>query len=130
MNCAVRYYSRSGNTKLVADEIARSLDIKAVSVDDSASKLNKPVDVLFIGGALYAYGIDQHLKSYLKEIDAKNVKKAAVFSTSWISKHAIEVIKEELKQKGIQVADEVFYVRGKANDTQIKEAHQFAKKML
>ncbi|MST88685.1 flavodoxin [Sharpea azabuensis] len=130
MNCAVRYYSRSGNTKLVADEIARSLDIKAVSVDDSAGKLNKPVDVLFIGGALYAYGIDQHLKSYLKEIDAKNVKKAAVFSTSWISKHAIEVIKEELKQKGIQVADEVFYVRGKANDTQIKEAQQFAKKML
>lgn len=130
MNCAVRYYSRSGNTKLVADEIARSLGIKAVSVDDPASKLNKPVDVLFIGGALYAYGIDQHLKSYLKEIDAKNVKKAAVFSTSWISKHAIEVIKEELKQKGIQVADEVFYVRGKANDTQIKEAQQFAKKML
>lgn len=130
MNCAVRYYSRSGNTKLIADEIARSLDIKAVSVDDPASKLNKPVDVLFIGGALYAYGIDQHLKSYLKEIDAKNVKKAAVFSTSWISKHAIEVIKEELKQKGIQVADEVFYVRGKANDTQIKEAQQFAKKML
>ncbi len=66
----------------------------------------------------------------MKEIDAKNVKKAAVFSTSWISKHAIEVIKEELKQKGIQVADEVFYVRGKAKDAQIKEAHQFAKKML
>lgn len=130
MNCAVRYYSRSGNTKLIADEIARSLNIKAVSVDDPAGKLNKPVDVLFIGGALYAYGIDEHLKSYLKEIDAKNVKKAAVFSTSWISKHAIEVIKEELKQKGIQVADEVFYVRGKANDAQIKEVHQFAKKML
>lgn len=130
MNCAVRYYSRSGNTKLIADEIARSLNIKAVSVDDPAGKLNKPVDVLFIGGALYAYGIDQHLKSYLKEIDAKNVKKAAVFSTSWISKHAIEVIKEELKQKGIQVADEVFYVRGKATDAQIREAHQFAKKML
>lgn len=39
MNCAVRYYSRSGNTKLIADEIARSLDIKAVSVDDPASNL-------------------------------------------------------------------------------------------
>ena len=130
MYCAVRYYSRSGNTKLIADEIARSLDIKAVSVDDPASKINKPVDVLFIGGALYAYGIDQHLKSYLKEIDAKNVKKAAVFSTSWISKHAIEVIKEELRQKGIQVADEVFYVRGKATDAQIREAQKKKKKML
>lgn len=130
MNCAVRYYSRSGNTKLIADEIARSLDIKAVSVDDPASKINKPVDVLFIGGALYAYGIDNHLKTYLKELDGQKVKKAVVFSTSWISKHAIEVIKEELKKKGIQVADQVFYVRGKATDAQIREAHQFAKKML
>ncbi|MDD6512169.1 flavodoxin family protein [Sharpea azabuensis] len=130
MNCAVRYYSRSGNTKLVADEIARSLDIKAVSVDDPASKINKPVDVLFIGGALYAYGIDNHLKTYLKELDGQKVKKAVVFSTSWISKHAIEVIKEELKKKGIQVADQVFYVRGKATDAQIREAHQFARKML
>lgn len=130
MYCAVRYYSRSGNTKLIADEIARSLDIKAVSVDDPASKINKPVDVLFIGGALYAYGIDNHLKTYLKELDGQKVKKAVVFSTSWISKHAIEVIKEELKKKGIQVADQVFYVRGKATDAQIREAHQFAKKML
>ena len=130
MNCAVRYYSRSGNTKLVADEIARSLDIKAVSVDDPASKINKPVDVLFIGGALYAYGIDNHLKTYLKELDGQKVKKAVVFSTSWISKHAIEVIKEELKKKGIQVTDQVFYVRGKATDAQIREAHQFARKML
>lgn len=130
MYCAVRYYSRSGNTKLIADEIARSLDIKAVSVDDPASKINKPVDVLFIGGALYAYGIDNHLKTYLKELDGQKVKKAVVFSTSWISKHAIEVIKEELKKKGIQVADQVFYVRGKATDAQIREAHQFARKML
>ena len=30
MNYAVRYYSRSGNTKLVADAIAKAAGVKAV----------------------------------------------------------------------------------------------------
>ena len=66
MSVAVRYYSRSGNTKAVAEAIAASAGVKAVSVDAADSAITKPVDVLFIGGALYAYGIDKHLKDYLK----------------------------------------------------------------
>ena len=54
MNCAVRYYSRSGNTKLVADAIAKAAGVKAVSTDSSEAQICEPVDVLFIGGALYA----------------------------------------------------------------------------
>lgn len=61
MNCAVRYYSRSGNTKLVADAIAKAAGVKAVSTDSSEAQICEPVDVLFIGGALYAYGIDENL---------------------------------------------------------------------
>lgn len=61
MNIAVRYYSRGGNTKLLADAIAKSLDVSAVSVDSENSEINEKVDVLFIGGALYAYGLDKHL---------------------------------------------------------------------
>ena len=53
---AVRYYSRSGNTKLVADAIADAIHVKAVSVDQADAPLTEKADVLFIGGALYAYG--------------------------------------------------------------------------
>lgn len=58
MNAAVRYYSRSGNTKAVAEAIAKGAGVQAVSVDAADAKITEPVDVLFIGGALYAYGLD------------------------------------------------------------------------
>ena len=68
MSKAVRYYSRSGNTKILADEIAKTLNVSAISVDSENAKIDKPIDLLFIGGALYAYGLDKHLKEYLKYI--------------------------------------------------------------
>ena len=130
MNTAVRYYSRSGNTKAVAEAIAGAAGVPAVSVDSADAALAAPVDVLFIGGALYAYGIDSHLKAYLKTLTKSDVKKAVVFSTSWISKHAIDLIKKELSEKGIPVADEVYYVKNKPNEAQLKDAAAFAKKYL
>ena len=99
MKNAVRYYSRSGNTKTAAEAIARAIGTDAVSVDSASASLQEPVDVLFIGGALYAYGIDKHLKAYLGSLKKDQVKKAVVFSTSWISKHAIDLIKDELNRK-------------------------------
>ena len=62
MKAAVRFYSRSGNTKLVADAIAGALGISAVSVDAPEAELKEKADVLFVGGALYAYGLDKYLK--------------------------------------------------------------------
>ena len=65
MSVAVRYYSRSGNTKLLAEAIAKGANVKATSVDTPESKIEEKVDILFIGGALYAYGLDKNLKEYL-----------------------------------------------------------------
>ncbi|MDO4617122.1 MAG: flavodoxin domain-containing protein [Lachnospiraceae bacterium] len=124
----VRYFSRSGNTKLVADAIAEALGVQAVSVDDSQAAITEITDTLFVGGALYAYGIDKKLQSYLRSLDASKVKRAAVFSTSWLSKHALDLIKKELNAKGIAVIEETFYVKNKANAAQLKEAAAFAKK--
>ena len=130
MNYAVRYYSKSGNTKAVAEAIAKAAGVPAVSVDSAEAALSSPVDVLFIGGALYAYGIDSHLKDYLKTLTKNDVKKAVVFSTSWISKHAIDLIKKGLAEQGIPAETEVFYVRNKPNEAQLMEAAGFAKKFL
>ncbi len=109
MKAAVRFYSRSGNTKLVADAIAEALGISAVSVDAPEAELKEKADVLFVGGALYAYGV--------------------IFSTSWISKHSIDLIRKALEAKGIPVEKETFYVKNKADEKQLKEAAAFAKKM-
>lgn len=130
MNTAVRYYSRSGNTKAVAEAIAAAAEVTAVSVDQPAAPLTEPADVLFIGGALYAYGIDSHMKEYLKSLKKGDAKKAVVFSTSWISKHAIDLIKKGLGEAGIPVVEESFYVKNKPNSEQLKAAEAFARKFL
>ena len=127
---AVRYYSKSGNTKLLAEAIAKGAGVIPISVDEDSAKITENIDVLFIGGALYAYGLDKELKNYLAGIDGKKVKKAVVFSTSWLSKHSIDLIKKALKEKGIQVEDEACYVRNKPNDKQLADAEAFAKKFI
>ena len=129
MKNAVRYYSRSGNTKTVAEAIARAIGTDAVSVDSASASLQEPVDVLFIGGALYAYGIDKHLKAYLGSLKKDQVKKAVVFSTSWISKHAIDLIKDELNRKGIPVEKETLYFRGKPGEKQLQDAANVARRI-
>ncbi|WP_049960374.1 flavodoxin family protein [Pseudobutyrivibrio sp. LB2011] len=127
---AVRYYSKSGNTKSLAEAIAKGAGVIPISVDEDSAKITEDIDVLFIGGALYAYGLDKVMNDYLAGIDGKKVKKAVVFSTSWISKHSIDLIKKALKEKGIEVADETCYVRNKPNDKQLAEAEEFAKKFI
>ena len=128
MNVAVRYYSRSGNTEAIAKAIASKHKVWAVSCDAPNAAIEEPVDLLFIGGALYAYGIDKKLKAYLQTLDANKVKKAVVFSTSWISKHALELIRKELEAKGIPVAEETFYSKSKPSEAELNAAAAFAEK--
>lgn len=129
MNIAVRYYSRSGNTKLLAETIANEAHVKAISVDSIDAEIKEPVDLLFIGGALYAYGLDKHLKKYLKTLKKENIKKAIVFSTSWLSKHSIDLIKKALKEKDIEVYDEFIYAKNKPSLEKLEEAKNMVKKM-
>ena len=130
MNYAVRYYSRSGNTKGIADAFANELGVEAISAESKAAEINEEVDVLFIGGALYAYGIDEHLARFIERLQSDKVKKAVIFSTSWISKHAIDLIRESLEEKGIAVEDESFYSRGKPSAKDLEKAAKFAKSYM
>ncbi|MCI5758671.1 MAG: flavodoxin [Eubacterium sp.] len=130
MNIAVRYYSRSGNTRAAAEAIAKAAGTEAVSADAPDAALPGTVDILFVGGALYAYGIDRKLTEYLRSLKKEEVRKAVIFSTSWVSKHAIELIRKELEAKGIPVEDRTFYFRGKPGEKQLREAETFAKQFL
>ncbi len=130
MKIAVRYYSRSGHTKTAAEAMARAVGVRAVSVDTDEAPLQEPVDLLLIGGALYAYGLDKHLRTYLKMLSLHTVKRAAVFSTSWLSKHAIDLIRNGLKEVGIPVEDAYFYVKGMPDEAQQQQAAAWARKWV
>ena len=130
MSTAVRYYSRSGNTRKVAEYIADAAGVSAVSVDSPEAPISDRVDTLFIGGALYAYGIDDNLKKYIATLSSDKVSKAAVFSTSWLSKHALDLIRKSLEDKGIPVVNETLYFKSKAVDQGRDSAVRFAKKFV
>ena len=127
MKIAVRYYSRSGNTKALAEAIADAVGVSAVSVDSGAA-LNEPVDVLFLGGALYAYGLDSHMKDFLKTLKSSDAKKAVVFSTSWLSKHSVDLLKKGLTEAGIPVETEFFYAKNMPSEARLQQAAAFARK--
>ncbi len=84
----------------------------------------------FNGGALYAYGLDSHLKEYLKTLKREDAGKAVIFSTSWISKHSLDLLRKGLEEAGIPVEAETFYVKSKPSEEQLKQAEAFAEKYL
>ncbi len=129
MKCAVRYYSRSGNTRLLAEAIADELGVPSVSVDAPEAKLSGHTDVLFIGGALYAYGLDKKLVSYIRTLDSDMVGRAILFSTTWLSKHSFDLMRKELEARGIAVAERTFYAKNKPSAECLKEAKAFADDM-
>lgn len=129
MKCAVRYYSRSGNTRLLAEAIADELGVPAVSVDSPDAKLTGRTDVLFIGGALYVYGLDKKLVSFIRTLDGDTVGRAVLFSTTWLSKHSFDLMKKELEARGVVVAEKTFYAKNKPTPERLKEARAFADAM-
>ncbi|GHV51567.1 hypothetical protein AGMMS49579_07150 [Spirochaetia bacterium] len=131
----VIYASRKGNTKKVAEFIARGLGVKPEAVGP-ATKIEH-ADVLFVGGALYAGGIDGKLRTFLETLKSGQVDKVVTFSTSAGGKTILSAVKSILEPKNIKVADEAFYCKGsflcinmgRPNEEDLKHAEDFAKKV-
>lgn len=107
-NAAVRYFSKSGNTKRIAEAIAEGAGVNAVSITEEP-EFTAPVDVLFLGGAPYANIMAPELKAYAEKLDPALVKKVILFTTSNWSRRTVYALKKILTAKGIPVADEFFY---------------------
>lgn len=106
---AMRYFSKTGNTKKLADAIAKATGSKALTID---TPVEERVDVLFLGASVYAGGIDAQVKNFIRTLDAKKVGKVAVFSTSALVERAYPQISKLLQAQGISVINDDFYCRG------------------
>jgi len=131
MHVAVRYYTRSGNTKKLADAIAQAVGVTA---EDTAHKLTEDVDVLFLGSSVYAAGVDESVKKFIDGIDVK-VGKVVNFSTAALLKGTAKQVKKLLDAKNIPMSDQEFNCRGsfgpmhkgKPDANDLKAAAEFAK---
>jgi flavodoxin len=106
MKIAVRYQSRGGNTKAVAEIIAAAAGVKAEPI---TTPLGEPVDVLFVGGGVYKWDIDSLLKEYLGSLDPADVGTVAAYSTAGGMDGAKRII-AILKERGVNVCDETLPV--------------------
>ena len=132
MNVRVVYKSKKGHTKRLAEAIARGAGVQAESVE--AAAVSEPIDMLFIGGALYAGNIDKALENFLNNLTALQVKKAVIFGTS-AKGSAIDPIRALLGNKHIAVVSDGFFCkggflwmnRGKPDEDDLMRAEAFAK---
>ncbi len=134
MKVEVRYYSRGGNTKKVAEAIAAAVGVEA---KDVSTPLTEDVDILFLGSAPYAFKLDEHVKAFIKEIGV-SVGKIVNFSTSASSISTRGYVEKCLAEKNIPLAKEEFSCpgaftvlhRGRPNEEDLKKAADFAKDIL
>lgn len=109
MKIAIRYYSKTGHMKKMADVISTVTGVEAKTIDES---LTEPVDLLFLGSAVYAAGIDKRVKEFISSLDSSNVKNVICFSSAAILKSSYAQVKELLQKKGISVDEREFHCRG------------------
>ncbi len=128
METAVRYYSKLGNTKKIAEAIAEETGVKAVSVTDEPD-LTEYVGILFLGGAPYANIMAPQLREYAEQLSSDKIGRVILFTTSNWSRRTVRALRKILTEKGIPVEKHYFY----AHMTQIKArtepAKDFVRKM-
>ena len=135
MNIQVRYYSRGGNTKKLAEIIAKVADCKAEAIP---APVDGNVDILFLGASVYWGGISSEMKDYIQTLDKNRIGKVVVFSTSALAERAFPQIQKKLQDKGIPVETNNFYCRGeftalhkgRPNQDDLKAAKKFAEEIM
>lgn len=108
MKYAVRYYSRSGNTKKLADAAADVLGVQAESVSEP---LTDDVDVLFLGASIYWAGIDKQVKKFLEAPGAK-VGSVIALSTAALVESGYSQVRSAAEKHGLTVDDREFHCAG------------------
>ena len=134
MKVAVRYYTRSGNTKKLAEAVAKGASCGA---EDVFVPLTEKVDILFLGCSYYAFDVDDSVKRFIVE-NKENIGKIVCFGTSAMMKSMKKPVSKVADSVGVAVADEEFHCRGqfgmlhrdRPNEEDLRDAEAFARGML
>lgn len=140
MKFAVRYASRGGNTRAVADVIANKVGVQARRVSEP---LEEDVEVLFLGGGVWFADVTKDMKEFLATLDKNKVQQVVVFSTASDLDAATKKIAKAVAAKGIKVNDNTLTVKlffqgfslfaqagGDLKAEQIQRVETFADKVL
>ena len=130
MNYAVRYYTKTGNTKRLAEAVAKELGVEALPITEPVSE---KVDILFLGNSYYAFNIDPEVREFVASLDKEKVGKIVNFGTAAMLNSTYKKVKEEADKVGIPLDSKEFHCRGefkgihkgRPNESDIAEAIKF-----
>ena len=134
MKVAIRYYTRGGNTKKLAEAISKAVGVDA---ETTSVPLAEDIDILFLGSSVYANGVDNEVKKFIEGIHVR-VGKVVNFSTAALIKSSYKQVSKLLEEKHIPFAKEEFYCRGsfammhkgRPNADDCNAAAEFARKII
>ena len=132
MTYAVRYYTKTGNTKRLAEAIAKELGEEALPI---SVPINEKVDYLFLGNSYYAFNIDPEVKKFIHSLDKNKVGKLVNFGSAAMLNSTYKKVKAEADQVGIVMDEKEFHCkgefkgihRGRPNAEDIKDVVEFVK---
>ena len=134
MKFAVRYYTKTGNTKKLADAMAEALGIEALPISEP---ITEAVDVLLLGNSYYAFNISSEVKKFIQSLDKSKVGKIANFGSAAMLNSTFKKVKAEADKVGIPMVEKEFHCKGefkgihkgRPNDEDLKAAVAFAKSL-
>ena len=135
MKTAVRYYTKTGNTKRLAEAIAEAVGAEALPI---SSPVTEPVDVLFLGNSYYAFTIDPEVRDFVRKLDRNKVGRIVNFGSAALLNSTYKKVKAEADKAGIAMDEREFHCRGefkgihkgKPDEADMKAAKAFAKAVL
>ena len=132
MTYAVRYYTKTGNTKKLAEAVAEELGVEALPINEP---VEETVDYLFLGNSYYAFNIDPEVKQFVASLDKNKVGKNVNFGSAAMLNSTYKKVKAEADKVGIAMDDKEFHCKGefkgvhkgRPNEEDLKAVREFAK---
>ena len=135
MKIAVRYYTKTGNTKRLAQAVAEAVGVEALPIQEPVAE---PVDLLFLGNSYYAFSIDPEVRSFVQALDKKTVGRIVNFGSAAMLNSTYKKVKAEADKVSIAMDEREFHCRGefkgihkgRPNAEDLQAAANFAKSFL
>lgn len=135
MTYAVRYYTKTGNTKRLAEAIAETLGVEALPV---SVPVTEAVDILFLGNSYYAFTIDPEVRDFVRSLDRSKVGRLVNFGSAAMLNSTYKKVKAEADRVGVPMDEREFHCkgefkgihRGRPNADDLRAASAFAKSMM
>ena len=135
MKIAVRYYTKTGNTKRLAEAIAKAVGAEALPI---SVPVTEQADILFLGNSYYAFTIDPEVRSFVRALDKGKVGKIVNFGSAAMLNSTWKKVKAEADKVGIPMDQREFHCKGefrslhkgRPNEEDLQAAVAFAKKVV